>query len=36
MSWLLSEDDSLGMTPVAALAEGRKSSVRRSVQLFAV
>ncbi len=36
MAWLLSEDDSLGMTPVAALTEGRKSSVRRSVQLFAV
>lgn len=36
MEWLLAEDEALGTTPAAALAEGRKSSVRRAVQLFAV
>ncbi|SJM65433.1 Rv2175c family DNA-binding protein [Gulosibacter sp. 10] len=36
MEWLLSVDESLGMTPTQALQEGRKSSVRRSVQLLAI
>nr|WP_225735723.1 Rv2175c family DNA-binding protein [Gulosibacter chungangensis] len=36
MEWLLSEDEVLGVTPTQALHEGRKSSVRRSVQLLAI
>lgn len=36
MEWLLSEDEVLGVTPTQALQEGRKSSVRRSVQLLAI
>lgn len=35
MVWLLSEDAVLGETPIAALTAGRKSPVRKSIQLFA-
>ena len=30
--WLLNEDDSLGVTPIAALRAGRKAEVRRVAQ----
>ncbi|MGO1544190.1 MAG: Rv2175c family DNA-binding protein [Gulosibacter sp.] len=36
MEWLLAEDEVLGVSPTKALQEGRKSSVRRSVQLLAI
>lgn len=32
MDWMLSAEDSLGTTPVAALLEGRKAEVRRVAQ----
>jgi hypothetical protein len=32
MHWLLTEEDSLGTTPVAALQAGRKAEVRRVAQ----
>ncbi len=32
MSWLLNEDDSLGVSPIAALRAGRKAEVRRVAQ----
>jgi hypothetical protein len=32
MRWLLSEEDSLGTTPIAALRAGRKAEVRRVAQ----
>lgn len=32
MSWLLSDEESLGTTPVAALLAGRKAEVRRVAQ----
>jgi hypothetical protein len=32
MNWLLSEEDSLGTTPIAALRAGRKAEVRRVAQ----
>jgi hypothetical protein len=32
MNWLLSEEESLGTTPVAALRAGRKAEVRRVAQ----
>ncbi len=32
MHWLLNEDDSLGVAPVAALRAGRKAEVRRVAQ----
>lgn len=32
MHWLLSEEDSLGTTPIAALRAGRKAEVRRVAQ----
>jgi AraC-like DNA-binding protein len=35
MTWLLTEDDGLGATPVRALQQGRKAPVRKLVQLFA-
>lgn len=34
MGWLLSEDEFIGTTPVAALVAGHKSTVRKAVQLF--
>jgi hypothetical protein len=35
LEWLLSEEDSLGTTPIAALRAGRKSEVRRVAQALA-
>ncbi|MRG61510.1 DNA-binding protein [Agromyces sp. CFH 90414] len=35
VAWLISEDDSLGTTPIAALRAGRKSEVRRVAQALA-
>jgi hypothetical protein len=32
MSWLLSPEDSLGVSPIAALRSGRKAEVRRVAQ----
>ncbi|MCC7127415.1 MAG: DNA-binding protein [Microbacteriaceae bacterium] len=32
MSWLLTEESSLGVTPIEALREGRKAEVRRIAQ----
>jgi hypothetical protein len=32
MNWLLSTDDSLGVSPIAALRSGRKAEVRRVAQ----
>lgn len=32
VNWLLSEEDSLGTTPIAALRAGRKTEVRRVAQ----
>ncbi len=32
MNWLLSEEDSLGVTPIEALHAGRKAEVRRVAQ----
>jgi hypothetical protein len=32
MQWLLTEEDSLGTTPIAALRAGRKAEVRRVAQ----
>lgn len=32
MNWLLGEDDSLGVSPIAALTAGRKAEVRRVAQ----
>jgi hypothetical protein len=32
MTWLLSPEDSLGVTPIAALRSGRKAEVRRVAQ----
>ncbi|MEP6844047.1 MAG: Rv2175c family DNA-binding protein [Pseudolysinimonas sp.] len=32
MHWLLTEDDSLGVAPIAALRAGRKAEVRRVAQ----
>ena len=36
MEWLLSDDESLGESPIAALRKGHKSTVRKSVQLLAI
>lgn len=36
MRWMLSEDETLGVAPVDALREGRKTQVRHSVQLLAI
>ena len=36
MTWLLSDDESLGAAPVDALRQGRKTQVRHSVQLLAI
>lgn len=35
IDWLLSEDDSLGRTPIAALLAGHKSEVRRVARTLA-
>lgn len=35
MTWLLSEDDSLGIAPIDALLAGRKAEVRRVAQALA-
>jgi hypothetical protein len=35
MTWLLSEDDSLGVAPIDALLAGRKAEVRRVAQALA-
>lgn len=35
ISWLLTEEDSLGTSPIAALRAGRKSEVRRVAQALA-
>ncbi|MFT4229363.1 MAG: Rv2175c family DNA-binding protein [Microbacterium sp.] len=35
IDWLLSPDDSIGTTPIAALRAGRKSEVRRVAQALA-
>ncbi|MDQ0895858.1 Rv2175c family DNA-binding protein [Agromyces ramosus] len=35
LEWLLSVDDSLGTTPIAALRAGRKAEVRRVAQALA-
>ncbi|AYF99216.1 Rv2175c family DNA-binding protein [Protaetiibacter intestinalis] len=35
MHWLLEEEDSLGVAPIAALRAGRKSEVRRIAQALA-
>ncbi|KGJ82854.1 transcriptional regulator [Cryobacterium roopkundense] len=35
MSWLLDVDDSLGVSPIAALRAGRKAEVRRVAQALA-
>lgn len=35
MTWLLSEEDSLGTSPILALRAGRKSEVRRVAQALA-
>jgi hypothetical protein len=35
LEWLISEEDSLGTTPIAALRAGRKSEVRRVAQAHA-
>lgn len=35
LEWLLSDEDSLGTTPIAALRAGRKSEVRRVAQALA-
>jgi hypothetical protein len=32
MTWLLSQEDSLGVSPIAALRSGRKAEVRRVAQ----
>lgn len=34
MSWLLSEDESLGAAPVDTLQQGHKSTVRKAIQLL--
>lgn len=36
MTWMLSDDESLGCAPVDALRQGRKTQVRHSVQLLAI
>lgn len=35
LEWLISEEDSLGTTPIAALRAGRKAEVRRVAQALA-
>nr|WP_323740657.1 Rv2175c family DNA-binding protein [Microcella flavibacter] len=35
MRWMLSHDDALGTSPIAALREGRKAEVRRVAQSLA-
>lgn len=35
IDWLLSEEDSLGRTPIAALLDGHKSAVRRIARTLA-
>lgn len=35
VAWMLNENAELGMTPIQALAEGRKSTVRRATQSLA-
>ncbi|SFR79119.1 hypothetical protein SAMN05428970_2491 [Agromyces sp. CF514] len=35
LDWLLNEDDSLGVSPIAALLAGRKAEVRRVAQALA-
>ena len=34
IDWLLAEDDSLGMSPIAAMRAGGKASVRKAAQLL--
>jgi hypothetical protein len=36
VAWLLTNDDSLGSTPIDALRAGRKSAVRRLAQILAL
>ena len=35
IDWLLSEEESIGLTPIEALRRGRKSEVRRVAQTLA-
>lgn len=36
VAWLLTDEDSLGQTPIDALRAGRKSAVRRVAQILAL